>query len=378
MKPKILYVAGISGFMEPKNGGQIRAHEILKQLCTQFEVDIFSPYLPNQLEGDGIRIANNICPGKLKRLLRWGSRRGFSRLINGYLIRKGTNSGHPLQNGQFLERSILERLIQTNHHQYLHVFFDTSRYAPLSPSLEVKSKSLLIAHNVDSVLEPNSSFHPTFEANLDRLFNVVITCTNQDAVKFQSTSPKVHCIVWPNGTEEVQVPLNTKRPIDILFVGALKYQPNIEAVEYLIQELHPLLRSKGLNLCIAGRKPSMELYRLIESSGATFFPDAPDISEIYNQSKLAVIPLFSGSGSRLKIAEALMHGLPVVSTAIGAEGYPDFHFGLVRAECRPVGQFAETIFKQLDKIDVKSTKKVANSAKAFLWHNTIDLSLLPS
>ena len=137
MKPKILYVAGISSFMEPKNGGQIRTHEILKQLCTLFEVEIFSPYLPNQLEGKGIHIANNICPESLKRLNRWRRRRGFSRLINFLLNRVALKSGHPLQNDIFYERRILENLIQANRQEYQHIFFDTSRYAPLSPSPEV-------------------------------------------------------------------------------------------------------------------------------------------------------------------------------------------------------------------------------------------------
>ena len=89
MRPKVLYVAGISGFMEPKNGGQIRTHQIIKQLCTEFEVDIFSPYLPTRLESEGISITNNLCPRPLQRLLRWGGRRGFSRLIHGHLYRKG-------------------------------------------------------------------------------------------------------------------------------------------------------------------------------------------------------------------------------------------------------------------------------------------------
>jgi len=378
MKPKVLYVAGIAGFMEPKNGGQIRAHEILKQLCTQFEVDIFSPYLPNQLEGSGIRIGNNICPETLKRLLRLGSRRGFSRLVNGHLRRKGANSEHALQNGQFHERRILERWLQAHHQQYERVFFDTSRYAPLSPSSDVRDKSLLIAHNVDSVLDPTSSFHHRFEACLDNLFHTVITCTEQDAERFHKTSPNINCITWPNGTTEATLPLETKRYIDILFVGALDYRPNIEAVDYLIEELYPILESNGLTLGIAGRNPSAAISRFIQRTKATFIPNAPDIRRIYNQSKLAIVPLLSGSGSRLKIAEALMHGVPVVSTNIGAEGYPDNHFGLTRAECRPANQLFEILSKELAANHPDRTKKIAQSAKYFLWDNTINLSLLPS
>lgn len=377
MKPKVLYVAGIASFMNPKNGGQIRAHEILKQLCTQFEVDIFSPYLPNQLEGSGIRIGNNICPESLKRLLRWGSRRGFSRLINEHLRRKGANSGHPLQNGQSHERRILEKWLQAHHEQYQLVFFDTSRYAPLSPSSDIRDKSLLIAHNVDSVLEPNSSFHPRFEACLDNLFHTVITCTEQDAERFKCTSPNIHCIVWPNGTSRPTNQVKREFKHDVLFVGALNFKPNIEAAHFLVEEAWPLLKSKGITLCIAGRNPSIELSHIIQSAGITLIPNAPNLSATYTQSKVAVVPLFTGSGSRLKIAEALIHGLPVFSTALGAEGYPDSHKGLTRIECFPVKGFIEAVATELQTLKADKREDIALSAAPFLWINTIDLSKLP-
>ena len=377
MKPKVLYVAGIAGFMEPKNGGQIRTHEILKQLCTQYEVDIFSPYLPNQLEGNGIHIANNICPQSLKRLMRWGSRRGFSRLIYGHLRRKGANSGNPLQNGQFHERRILDEIIQAKHHQYQHVFFDTSRYAPLAPSLDVRAKSILIAHNVDSVLDPTSTFHTRFEACLDNLFHTVITCTEQDVARFQSTSPNIHCIVWPNGTSRPTNQVTQKFKHDVLFVGALDFKPNIEAAQFLVEEAWPMLKPKGINMCIAGRNPSADLYDIIQSVGITLYPNAPDLSAIYTESKVAVVPLFTASGSRLKIAEALIHGLPVVSTALGAEGYPANHTGLKRTECFPVEGFIEAIESELETQSPEKREEISIAADPFRWSNTIDLSKLP-
>ena len=377
MKPKVLYVAGIANFMEPKNGGQIRAHEILKQLCTQFEVDIFSPYLPNQLEGNGIRIENNICPESLKRLLRLGSRRGFSRLIHELLRRKGANSGHPLRTGQYHERSILERWLQTHHHQYQRIFFDTSRYAPLSPSSRVRDKSLLIAHNVDSVLDPTSLFHRRFEACLDELFHTVIACTEQDAERFKSTSPNIHCIVWPNGTSRPTTQVAREFKHDVLFVGALNFKPNIEAAHFLVEEAWPLLKAKGVTMCIAGRNPSTDLSSIIQSAGITLIPNAPDLSSIYAQSKVAVVPLVTGSGSRLKIAEALIHGLPVISTALGAEGYPNTHPGLKRTECCPIEGFVKAIESELETLDRETREDIALSAAPFLWSNTIDLSKLP-
>lgn len=378
MKPKILYVAGIAGFMEPTNGGQIRTHEILKQLCTRFEVDIFSPFVPNQLVGCGIQIQNNICNQPLKRLNRWQRRRGFSRLIISFRQRIAKKSGHHLKNGALLERQTLERLIQNNHQQYSHIFFDTSLYAPLSPSSEVRAKSILIAHNVDSVLQPNSQFHHRFEASLHNLFQTVIACTEQDAERFLSKTPKVTCIVWPNGTSQPQHVTCKEFKYDVLFVGALNYKPNIEAAHFLVKEAWPWLKSKGITLCIAGREPSTELYTSIQSAGITLIPNAPDLSVIYSQSKVAVVPLVTGSGSRLKIAEALINGLPVVSTALGAEGYPEHQIGLKIQECSPIEGFIQAIENELQTQSKKSRDEISKAATPFLWDNTIDLSKLPS
>lgn len=378
MKAKVLYVAGISGFMEPMNGGQIRTHHILKQLCKEFEVDIFSPYLPSQLEGEGIAIANNLCPRSLQRLLQWGGRRGFSRLIHWYLNHKGKRSSHPLTNGQFYERSILEDVVAQRHDDYAFIFYDTSRYAPLSPSDAARSKSILIAHNVDSVLDPLSNFHPKFEKSLYQLFNTVIACTRQDSLRFQSSSPGINCIEWPNGTTRPADVKNLPSFYEVLFVGALDFKPNIEAAEYLVNQVWPLFRKRNLRLCIAGRNPSSDLTARIVAAGITLIPNAPELTSIYQRSKLAVVPLTTGSGSRLKIAEALIHGLPVISTPLGAEGYPDDQMGLTQTPCSPPRAFVEAIEQELKRLSPEFKTSIIQNAEPFLWRNTIDLSLLPS
>ena len=376
MKPKVLYVAGISGFLLPKNGGQIRTHNILKQLCTQFEVDIFSPYLPSKLEGNGIRIANNICPESLKRMLRLGSQRGFSRLIDGHLRRKAANSRHHLRNAQFYERLVLENLIQSNHSQYQHIFFDTSRYAPLSPTKQIRVKSWLIAHNVDSVLDPNSTFHARIETNLKTLFRGVITCTEDDSLRLQSSSPGIMCIEWPNGTDLPQCPTAQEKIYDLLFVGSLDYKPNIEAVTFIRQILWPVLKRQDSSICVAGRGPSDQLKNQLREDGIILIANAENLSDVYAKSQIAIIPLFSGSGSRLKIAEALIHGLPVVSSHTGAEGYPTFQEGLYRTECTPITDFIKTI--NLARIENTPEKQlnIAQKASKFLWSSTIDLAKL--
>lgn len=109
----------------------------------------------------------------------------------------------------------------------------------------------------------------------------------------------------------------------VLFLGALDWRPNIDAVEQLLGEIFPALRARvpAATLAIVGRKPAAELRRRIEAvEGATLFADVPDVRPFLTGSAVMAVPLRIGGGSRLKILESLAAGLPVVSTAIGAEG----------------------------------------------------------
>ena len=264
------------------------------------------------------------------------------------------------------------------HHDYAFIFYDTSRYAPLSPSDAACSKSILIAHNVDSVLDPSSRFHLKFEKSLNQLFNVVIACTRQDSLRFQSSSPGITCFEWPNGTARPANFENHPSSYDVLFVGALDFKPNIEAAEYLVNQAWPLFKERNLRLCIAGRNPSADLAARIAATGITLIPNAPELTSIYQRSKLAVVPLVTGSGSRLKIAEALIHGLPVISTPLGAEGYPSDQMGLTQISCSPTEAFVKAIERDLNRLSPELKTSIIQNAEPFLWSNTIDLSLLRS
>lgn len=109
----------------------------------------------------------------------------------------------------------------------------------------------------------------------------------------------------------------------VLFLGALDWRPNIDAVEQLLSIILPALRRRvpDATLAIVGRKPSAGLRRAIEAApGATLFADVPDVRPYLRGSAVMAVPLRVGGGSRLKILESLAASLPVVSTAVGAEG----------------------------------------------------------
>jgi polysaccharide biosynthesis protein PslH len=123
----------------------------------------------------------------------------------------------------------------------------------------------------------------------------------------------------------------------VLFVGFMGYHANVDAVKFFSQEIWPLVHQclpKAV-FTVVGRDPSDEIRKLGTTPGIEVTGTVPDVHPYYDEAFVAVTPLRVGGGSRIKILEAMAAGVPVVSTACGAEGLeivPDTHY--VLAETR--------------------------------------------
>ncbi|WP_348640522.1 glycosyltransferase family 4 protein [Nitratireductor sp. XY-223] len=109
----------------------------------------------------------------------------------------------------------------------------------------------------------------------------------------------------------------------LLFVGHLRYAPNVDAIDMLLHRIWPRVRSQfpDLRLVIAGRNPKRRIRRWIEAQeGVELIADPPSLGEVYDACDAVVVPLRLGGGSRLKVLEALAVGLPVIATAKAVEG----------------------------------------------------------
>lgn len=114
-----------------------------------------------------------------------------------------------------------------------------------------------------------------------------------------------------------------ERTADLLFSGSMDWLPNIEAIEYFLSEIFPLIRAKrpDTTFVIAGRSPDPAVLRAAERfPGVMVTGSVPDMRPYLWSSKISIVPIRIGGGTRLKIYESMAAGLPVVSTSIGAEG----------------------------------------------------------
>ena len=107
----------------------------------------------------------------------------------------------------------------------------------------------------------------------------------------------------------------------LLFIGHFSHRPNSDAVNYFMQEIYPLITQQLplITFYIVGSNPSPEI-EAYDSPTVKVMGYVPDINPLLQGARVFVAPLRFGAGVNGKIGEALSYGLPVVTSAVGAEG----------------------------------------------------------
>jgi glycosyltransferase involved in cell wall biosynthesis len=115
-----------------------------------------------------------------------------------------------------------------------------------------------------------------------------------------------------------RLPAQPREVADLVFVGSMDWMPNIDGIVWFFEEVFPLIRAKRpqTTVAVVGRTPP----KRIQEFPAIVTGTVPDVRPYMWGSKVSIVPLRIGGGTRLKIYEAMAARLPVVSTQIGAEG----------------------------------------------------------
>ena len=156
-------------------------------------------------------------------------------------------------------------------------------------------------------------------------FDRILAITETDAAWFSCNGAKTTPLVVPVGIEACELSASTEEgPPRILFLGALDWRPNIAGLQWFLDKIWPEIHAKypECRLEIAGRNPSPEIRKAVKKPNVDFFGEIEDKREILKPAKIFIVPLFAGSGIRVKILEAWNHGCAVVSTSTGLEGLP--------------------------------------------------------
>jgi polysaccharide biosynthesis protein PslH len=335
---KILHVALYQKLFPPKNGGMLRSWNITKQLSLYFEVDLFclQPDIKKELadnshELKGHRL-NLIAPAEKFDLV---NHKGLRKIKTAFRYRWENKTLAPA-NSKGIEIATMWDEIKDEQFdivlfEHIESLWLRSKCKKLFPG----AKIILDAHNVDHLLMKNEVSKKTLErikkreAELHKTCDLVFACSEKDANFFRELNEnKLSVYVLPNGVDSkinsYCFPDFSERNRRIIFCGSLDYPPNREGLSWFLKEIWPVALEKisPLELTIVGKgHPGVDLMDLIKSCvNVRFIGEVEDVIPYYRQSQLAIVPLLHGSGTRLKILEAMSLGVPVLSTTIGAEG----------------------------------------------------------
>ncbi len=207
--------------------------------------------------------------------------------------------------------------------------------APYGQTLARHSRRVMLdLHNIESVWHermaqnapwPLSSGFRSFARRCRRMeeqllgsFDAVLVTSEADAGRLPAG---IQASVYPNAIPFVAAPPRGE-DLAIVFSGNLEYRPNIEALHFFHKQVWPLLRNRspGLEWRIVGRNPRAVPRDIREDSGVSIKGSVDNAIEEIAKARAAIIPVLSGSGTRVKILEAWAAGVPVISTTLGAEG----------------------------------------------------------
>jgi glycosyltransferase involved in cell wall biosynthesis len=150
-----------------------------------------------------------------------------------------------------------------------------------------------------------------------------LVCSEREKEILRQRQPGCRVEVIENGVDTAHFAARGEGPKSrILFVGSMDYHANIEAAEWFTDHVWPAVRRHfpHLGFTIAGARPTEAIRALARIDGIEVTGTVPDLRPYYESAVAAVVPLWTGSGTRLKILEAMAASTPVVSTSIGAEG----------------------------------------------------------
>jgi polysaccharide biosynthesis protein PslH len=153
----------------------------------------------------------------------------------------------------------------------------------------------------------------------------------------------------------------------LVFTATMSWAANVDGIHFLLDEVFPLLlraRPK-LKAVIIGRNPPASLADKIKERGlnVTLTGFVDDIRPYVAQANVYVIPLFVGSGTRIKAFEAMAMGRPVVSTTLGIEGL-DVTDGENFLRADDAAEFAGAILKLMD--DPSMRARIAGAARRLM------------
>ncbi len=379
-----------------QNGGNIRTYHVLRYLSARHELTFFS-YYGGAPDPDYERELQRQLPGAMavctdKRVLS-----GAVRALD-YLAHLGAPP--PYAVSRFADAKVQKRLQDWFREQRFDVAVCDFLDAAVNFPGRLNIPSVLFQHNVESEIwrrHAATAGNPAkkmiyrmefrkmlrYERAVVRKFQHVISVSANDRSIMMRWVDADRVTVVPTGVDLAQYrpdpdpnPLAASAPL-ITFVGAMDWEPNVDAVEYFCAEVWPLIKAEvpRARFRIVGRNPGRRVQKWASNSNSNANDGSievtgrvPSVVEHLRQSAVVVVPLRIGGGTRLKIYEAMATAKAVVSTTVGAEGL-DVHHGRDIMLADDAHSFAQAVIMLLRDPELRRRyeQAAAETAARYDW-----------
>jgi len=233
-----------------------------------------------------------------------------------------------------------------------------ARYAMKEKNKGQKAKVIFDEHNAEYVLQRTAfesdarrmtRWHAAlysliqwkklerYERECCQRANHIVACSDADAnviralldSQFAIRNSQLPVTVIPNGVDtdlfvpsDDEVCAKPQAEFAMVFAGKMDFRPNIDAMTWFCTEILPRIRAEipRAHLVIIGQKPAPRVVALREQQGVEVTGWVPDTRPYIADAAVYVVPLRMGSGTRLKVLEAMAMGKAIISTARGVEG----------------------------------------------------------
>lgn len=346
--------------LESGSGGIMRTNQLYKEIEHNYNVDfvLSDPFLKHSKSTEQFKKSKNYKGNLL--INTWNQPKLF------------TNQKINIK---------IQKILESNNYDYIFVrYYSTAYWLGL-----IGLKNLIIDCD-DCIIETNRQIESSITGSLlKRGLKIILNriregryFRNLNKCKIVLFSKKNNSIHWhknffvsPNKIAHTNSSFLLKSSpctYNILFIGLLNYSPNYTGLHHFITSIWPtiykLLDAKVCLRVVGHGLPSQ--YRNIWSTypGIEIMGFVDDINDAYNDIDLSIVPIYQGSGTHIKILEALIRGIPTVITPLAHRGFEET---LKDGECILVAKndqsFAEEIINLLNRKDLRLKQSKAGIEK---------------
>ncbi|QIA07560.1 glycosyltransferase family 4 protein [Draconibacterium halophilum] len=250
-------------------------------------------------------------------------------------------------------------------------------YRAHNVEFEIWKRTAKLAHGLKKLYLQNLSKRiKRFETRLLNTYDILVPITDRDGDilnRLGNVKDKQASQTGIDLSSLLTDATNLNFP-SLFHIGSLEWAPNQEGVLWFVENCWPKIHEKypDLRFYVAGRNAPKWFADKLDVDGVVFEGEVADAYQFMNSKAVMIVPLFSGSGMRIKIIEGMALGKSIVSTSIGAEGI-DITDGENVLVANDSNGFVHAVFSLIE--DRNLFERIGKNATLFIQQNFDNLAI---